>query len=157
MYPMDIVFRIQKYNFTNMEKYKNIIIGLLVVIIAISGYLLYTKEKVGHSELFALKEECSEKAAKYAEEYTKSSMSFDMRWEVLYSDYIVSRKSCFAEFRKSLFITNTGENTEYLYIYDMLTSQTMASLKLTYEESWEDEAPVAYQKVRKEILGLERN
>ena len=140
-----------------MDKHKNVIIVILFIIVVVGGYLFFNKGDVDHSELFALKEECAAKAQKYATDNTQSSMAFDVRWELLYSDYVVNKKSCFAEFRKSLFATNTGENTKYLYIYDMLTSQTMASLKLTYEESWEDEAPAAYQKVRKEILGLERN
>lgn len=137
-----------------IEKHKNIVVAALAIVVAVGGYLFFVQEKVGHSELFSLKVECSTKASKYAADNTNTSAVADVNWQVLYSDYIVDRKSCFAEFQKSLFFRISGESKEYLYIYDLLTGQTMASLKLTFEESWEDE--VVYQKVRKEIFGRDR-
>jgi len=140
-----------------MKNGKNIIIGILFLAIIICVYIIYSRSSINHSELFALKEDCAVKAKEFVEKNTSTSISADVRWNILYSDYIVSRKSCFAEFQKSIFITNMGENSEYLYIYDLLTGQIMALLKLTNNENWKDEAPAAYQKVRKQILGLEIN
>lgn len=157
MFLTDIAYLVYKYHFMKMEKSKNIVIGMLIVIIILGAYFLYSRSTIDHAELFTLKEECADKAQKYANDNKSISIGADVNWEVLYSDYVVNRKSCFAEFRKSIFITNTGEKSEYLYIYDLLTGQTMASLRLTYEESWEDEAPATYQKVRKQILGLEKD
>lgn len=97
-----------------MNKYKNLIIVILLIFSVIGSYLFSTKESVNHSDLFALKEECSEKAQKYATDNTQSSTIFNVHWKLLHSDYVVEKKSCFAEFRKSFFTVNTGKSTEYL-------------------------------------------
>lgn len=147
---------------------KNLLVLVIIFIIAIIiSCVLFLRNDVNNKELFELKQKCAEMAQEFAKKHTGPGIQGvnELTWEVLHSDYNISKVSCFGEFDVfSYFLINTNESFYEYRIYDLINETNISTL--TYidrnpgNEEWSKyffEKSPEYYKIRKEIFGLDKD
>jgi len=110
---------------------KIILIFLGIAIFFSLSWHINKSNKINHTALFELKSECMNKAEKFAENRSKSEISFTSQWVVLRSNYNQKKKSCFGEFMELVSRSDNSSFGEY-WIFNLLSGERVDGY--TFEE-----------------------